>query len=128
MWSGFCRALSRDPVHSPEPDQSGKTAPDSLPWHHASIVIALRLGGWGGRRLLQRCQHSLRDSQPVRQSREGAGGGIAETAERCEQRWQQNMDPLVGFALAHAEQSPLDHLNGVGLQVGEQEEQPIFRR
>src|SRR4051794_12182928 len=38
------------------------------------------------------------------------------------------MDPLVGFALAHAEQPPLDHLNGVGLQVGEQEEQPIFRR
>jgi hypothetical protein len=38
------------------------------------------------------------------------------------------MDPLVGFALAHAEQLPLDHLNGVGLQVGEQEEQPIFRR
>ena len=38
------------------------------------------------------------------------------------------MDPLIGFALAHAEQAPLDHLNGVGLQVGEQEEQPIFRR
>src|SRR3954451_822831 len=35
---------------------------------------------------------------------------------------------LVGFALARAEQPPLDHLNGVGLQVGEQEEQPIFRR
>src|SRR3954467_10615653 len=31
-------------------------------------------------------------------------------------------------ALAHAEQPPLDHLDGVGLQVGEQEEQPIFRR
>ena len=64
----------------------------------------------------------------MRQSREGAGGGIAEAAERREQRRQQDMDPLVGFALAHAELPPLDHLNGVGLQVGEPEEQPIFRR
>ena len=86
--------------------------------------------GWGGRRLLQRRdqERPLRDSQLVRQSREGAGGGIAEAAQRREQRRQQDMDPLVGFALAHAEQPPLDHLNGVGLQVGEQEEQPIFRR
>src|SRR5918994_3682882 len=84
-------------------------------------------GGWGGRRLLQRRKRPLRDSQLVRQSRERAGGGIAEAAQRREQRRQQDMDPLVGFALAHAEQPPLDPLNGVGLQVGEQEEQPIFR-
>ncbi len=64
----------------------------------------------------------------MRQSREGAGGSIAEAAQRRKQRRQQDMDPLVGFALAHAEQPPLDHLNGVGLQVGEQEEQPVFRR
>src|SRR5690242_19771074 len=37
------------------------------------------------------------------------------------------MDPLIGFALAHAEQPPLDHLDGVGLQVSEQKEQSIFR-
>jgi hypothetical protein len=49
-------------------------------------------GGWGGRRLLQRRDHKrpLRDSQPVRQSREGAGGGIAEAAQRREQRRQQD--------------------------------------
>src|SRR4029450_5716208 len=33
-----------------------------------------------------------------------------------------------GFDLAHAEQAPLDHLEAVRLQVGEQEEQPVFRR
>src|SRR2546426_10418925 len=34
----------------------------------------------------------------------------------------------MGFALAHAEQASLHHLEGGGLQGGEQEEQPVFRR
>jgi len=34
----------------------------------------------------------------------------------------------MGFALAHAEQAPLDHLEAVRFQIREQEEQPIFRR
>src|SRR5713101_2623803 len=38
------------------------------------------------------------------------------------------MNPLISFALAHAEQAPLHHLECIGFQVGEQEEQPIFRR
>jgi len=33
----------------------------------------------------------------------------------------------MGFALAHAEQAPLDHLEAVRFQIREQEEQPIFR-
>ena len=37
------------------------------------------------------------------------------------------MDPLIGLALAHPEQAPLHHLEGVGLQVSEEEEQPVFR-
>src|SRR5690348_7006006 len=37
------------------------------------------------------------------------------------------MDPLVGLALAHAEQPSLDHLNRGGLQVREQEQQPLLR-
>src|SRR3954447_20129645 len=37
------------------------------------------------------------------------------------------MDPLIGFALAHAEQPSLDHLNRGGLQIREQEQQPILR-
>ena len=41
---------------------------------------------------------------------------------------QEDVDPLIGFALAHAEQPSLDHLNRGGLQVSEQEEQPVFRR
>jgi hypothetical protein len=33
-----------------------------------------------------------------------------------------------GFCFAHAEQAPLDHLEGVGLQGGEKEAEPVFRR
>jgi hypothetical protein len=38
------------------------------------------------------------------------------------QRRQQDVNPLIGFALAHPEQTSLDHLKAVGLEVGEQEE------
>src|SRR5262249_16106800 len=34
----------------------------------------------------------------------------------------------IGFALAHAEQASLDHLEGIGLEVDQNEEQAIFRR
>ena len=37
------------------------------------------------------------------------------------------MNPLIGLALAHAEQAPLDDLERIGLERGEEEEQPIFR-
>jgi|GEM_PF-5886992 len=37
------------------------------------------------------------------------------------------MNPLIGFALAHAEQASLDHLERISFQVDEDEEQPIFR-
>jgi hypothetical protein len=38
------------------------------------------------------------------------------------------VDPLIGFTLAHAEQASLDDLEAVRLQVGEEEEQPVFWR
>ncbi len=34
----------------------------------------------------------------------------------------------MGFPLHHTKQAPVDHLEGVGLQGGEHEKQPIFRR
>jgi hypothetical protein len=37
------------------------------------------------------------------------------------------VDPLIGFALEHAKQAPMHHLEGVGLEVGQEEEQAIFR-
>jgi len=37
------------------------------------------------------------------------------------------VDPLIGFTLDHPEQAPVHHLEGVGLQVGENKQQPIFR-
>jgi hypothetical protein len=33
----------------------------------------------------------------------------------------------MGFALAHTKQALVHHLEGVGLQGGTQEEQPVFR-
>ena len=88
-------------------------------------------GDHGCRLLLQRRDDGggvgLRDAEPLGQGRQGAGGGIAEGAQRRQQRGQEDVNPLIGFALAHAEQASLHHLEGVGLQVGEDEEQPIFR-
>ena len=37
------------------------------------------------------------------------------------------MNPLIGFALPHAEQAPLDHLEGARLDVGKNKQEPIFR-
>jgi len=45
-----------------------------------------------------------------------------------QQRGEQDVNPLIRFALTHAEQASLDDLERVGLQVGEQKEQPICRR
>src|SRR5207244_6599445 len=41
---------------------------------------------------------------------------------------QEHVEPLMRFALPHAEQTSLDHLEAVRLQRREQEEQPIFWR
>jgi hypothetical protein len=38
------------------------------------------------------------------------------------------VNPLIGFALAHAEQAPMHHLARRGLEVDQNEEQAIFRR
>jgi hypothetical protein len=57
-----------------------------------------------------------------------AGRGITEGAQGRQQHGEKGVDPLLGFALAHAEQTSLDHLEAVCLQGREQEEQPVFRR
>jgi hypothetical protein len=36
------------------------------------------------------------------------------------------MNPLMGFALAHTEQPPLYHLQGIGLQIDQDKQQPIL--
>jgi len=38
------------------------------------------------------------------------------------------VNPLIGFALAHAAQAPVHHLERIGLEVDQNEEQSIFRR
>ena len=53
---------------------------------------------------------SLRDAEPLGQGSQGAGRGIAKGAQRRQQHGQEDMNPLIGFALAHAEQAPLHHL------------------
>ena len=70
-----------------------------------------RCGGWDrgnrGRVLLQRVDDSghvsLRDTKPLGQGRQGAGGGIAEGAQRRQQRRQEDMNLLIRFALDHPE-------------------------
>ena len=69
----------------------------------------------------------LRDAEPLCQGGQGAGGRIAEGAQGRQQHGQEDVDPLIRFALAHAEQASLDHLERVGLQVGQEEEEAIFR-
>ena len=71
---------------------------------------------------------SLRDTEPLCQGGEGAGGGVAEGAQRREEGGEEDVDPLSGLALAHPEQAPLHHLETVRLQGGEQEKQTLFRR
>jgi hypothetical protein len=36
------------------------------------------------------------------------------------------VNPLIGFALAHPEQASLDHLQGVGFDVGQNKKERIF--
>ena len=43
-------------------------------------------------------------------SRQGTGRGIAEGAQGSQEHREQDVDPLIGFALAHAEQTSLDDL------------------
>src|SRR5262245_25414301 len=98
-------------------------------------AVRCRHGQKGGGRhgvLFQRddrCGHvSLHDTKPLGQRRQGTSGGIAESAQGRQQRGQEDMNPLIGFALSHAEEASLHHLKAVGLQVRKNEEQAIFRR
>jgi hypothetical protein len=83
----------------------------------------------GNRLLLQGCADgrrvSLRDAEPLRQGRQGASRGIAKGAERRQECGEEHVHPLIRFALAHAKQAPLHHLEGRGFQGDQNEEQPI---
>jgi hypothetical protein len=66
-------------------------------WHWGKGHRLLLQGGNDGRRV------GFRDAEPLRQGRQSASGGIAEGAQRCEDGGQEDVNPLVGFTLAHAE-------------------------
>src|SRR2546423_15637887 len=80
-----------------------------------------RCGGWDrgnwGRGLLQRVDDSgrvgLRDTEPLSQGRQGASGGITEDAQRCQQDWQESMNPLKRLPLTHPEQASLEDLERI---------------
>ena len=57
---------------------------------------------------------------------QGAGRGIAEGAQGRQQHGEEDVDPLIGLALAHAEQAPLHHLEAVRLHIGQNKQQPIL--
>jgi hypothetical protein len=56
-----------------------------------------------------------------------AGRGIAEGTPRREEGGEEDVHPLMRFALAHAKQASLHDLERIRFQVDEDEEQPIFR-
>ena len=66
-------------------------------------------------------------SRCARAARERAGVSPRRAQGSLQSR-QQDVNPLIGLALAHAEQASLDHLEAVGLEVREQEEQAILGR
>jgi hypothetical protein len=69
----------------------------------------------------------FRDAEPLGQGGQGAGRSIAEGAQRREEGGEEDVDPLIRFALDHTKQAPLYHLKRIGLEVDQNEEQPIFR-
>jgi hypothetical protein len=48
--------------------------------------------------------------------------------QRGLQHHEQDVNPLIGLALVYPEQPSLHHLEGIGLQVGQDTQQPIFGR
>jgi hypothetical protein len=59
--------------------------------------------------------------------RERAGGGIAEGAQGRQQRWEEDVNPSIGFALHHPEQAPLHDLERLRFQGDQDKQEPIFR-
>jgi hypothetical protein len=95
-------------------------------------VMGKRGGRWhADGRFFRQYDHrggvSLRDAKPLRQGGEGAGGGIAEDTQRCEEDGEEDVNSLIRCALAHTKQTPLHHLERIGVEINEDEEQPIFR-
>ena len=85
----------------------------------------------GCRLLLQRADDGggvgLRDTEPLGEGSQGTGRGIAEGAQGRQQCGQEDVNPLIGFALAHAEQASLHHLERIRFEVDQNEKQAIFR-
>jgi hypothetical protein len=84
-------------------------------------------GPW---RLLQPNHHGrhigLRDAKPPGERREGAGGGIAEGAQRSDHHREEHGHSQVGCALAHCAQASLHHLELIGVSIGENQQQSIL--
>src|SRR5262245_13451284 len=52
-------------------------------------------------------------TEPLGEGRQGTGRGIAEGAQGRQQCGQEDVAPLIGFALTHAELAPMHHLDGI---------------
>src|SRR5215467_6225796 len=77
-------------------------------------------GGWlflqGGD---QRGRVGFRDTEPLGQGRQRAGRGITEAAQSGQEHGQEDVNPSVSFTLDHTEQASLDHLQRIGLYIGQ---------
>ena len=82
--------------------------------------------------LLQRNDHGggvgLRDTESLREGGQRASRGVAEGTECRQQRRQEDVNPLIRFALHHPEQAPLHDLERIRFQGDQDEQEPIFRR
>src|SRR5215468_7051128 len=99
--------------------------------------------GPGGGRCAARCRHGQKGGRRcgggygddgcgllLERGDHGSGGGICDTealGQRREQCRQQDVNPLIGLALDHAEEAPVHHLEGVGFEIDEDEQEPVFR-
>ena len=74
----------------------------------------LRNGDLGCWLLLQRDNDrggvGLRDPEALGEGREGAGGGIAEGTQRCEQHGEEDVNPLIGYFCPTPENVKSAHL------------------
>jgi len=79
------------------------------------------------RRLDQGGRLRLGHSEALGQLGQGTGGGIPQRPQRRPQDDQEDVDPLMGLALAHPKEPPLHHLQRIGLHIDQEKQQPILR-
>jgi len=109
----------------------GRTMRRSVPsWAKGGHRRDSWFGNAGCGLLLQRNDYGggvgLRDTASLREGGQRASRGVAEGTECRQQRRQEDVNPLMRFALNHPEQAPLHDLERIRFQGDQDEQEPIF--